>query len=197
MISTQGRSLEVHRKPHGSAVLVDGACGSCGSCMAGAGLHCTRPLAEGRVLTEPVPLAVAEELLAAIFAVAALTEVPETETVVVAAQDSSSLAVLVRAISPSRVLLATDLRDDTLRAELSRLEPSGRARVVVAGGDVRAAVRAVRRGGYVCVGGPALDLPSVTELVQREVSLVSPRDAAAVLDRVSAQVWSAAVAAAA
>ena len=194
MSSTSERSLAVAGVRHAAAVLVDAACDVCAACAAGARLHCTRPLVEGRQLTAPMPRVVAEEMLEAVTAVAALVEAPRVGTVVVAAPADSSLAVLVRAVSPSRVLFAADLRDEALRADLGRLEPSGRARVVVAAGDVRAAVRAV---GHVCVGGSVLHAPSVTELVQREVSLVAPLDAAAVLGRVSTQVWSAAVAAAA
>ncbi|WP_341241193.1 hypothetical protein [uncultured Nocardioides sp.] len=197
MSSTSERSLAVAGVRHAAAVLVDAACDVCAACAAGARLHCTRPLVEGRQLTAPMPRVVAEEMLEAVTAVAALVEAPPVGTVVVAAPADSSLAVLVRAVSPSRVLFAADLRDEALRADLGRLESSGRARVVVASGDVRAAVRAVRRGGHVCVGGSVLHAPSVTELVQREVSLVAPLDAAAVLGRVSTQVWSAAVAAAA
>ena len=45
--------------------------------MAGAGLHCTRPRAEGR-WSRAGPLAVADGTLAALFAVAALPEAPVT-----------------------------------------------------------------------------------------------------------------------
>lgn len=197
MTSTQRAAFGVDQVRAGEAILVDRACGACATCAAGARQQCSSPVAEGRALTAPFPQEVADTLLAAALAVAALAEAPQTGTVVVVTDESSPLAVLARAVTLTRVLVAPDLADAALRAELGRLEPSGRARVVVAGGDVRAAVRAVRRGGHVCVGDPALTLPSVTELVQREVTLVGPRDAAGVLTRVSPEAWSAVVAAAA
>ena len=136
MSSTSERSLAVAGVRHAAAVLVDAACDVCAACAAGARLHCTRPLVEGRQLTAPMPRVVAEEMLEAVTAVAALVEAPPVGTVVVAAPADSSLAVLVRAVAP----------------------------------------------------------PRSRDLMQR---LVAPLDAAAVLGRVSTQVWSAAVAAAA
>jgi hypothetical protein len=55
----------------------------------------------------------------------------------------------------------------------------------------------VRRGGRVFVICADAALPSMTELVQREVSLVVPQDVAAVADRIDPALWAAAVAAAA
>ncbi|WP_182525236.1 hypothetical protein [Nocardioides dongkuii] len=197
MTGAQTMSFGIEQTSSGETVLVDRACGSCAACLAGSSLHCSAPLANGRVLTAPVPAQSANELLSAVLAAAALAEAPEASTVVVVATESTPLAVVVRTATRARVLVTPDLADAGLRAELADLEPSGRARVVVAGTDARAAVKAVRRGGHVCVGDATATMPSVTELVQREVTLVAPRDAAAVLARISSADWSAAVDAAA
>lgn len=189
-------SLSVDVTDDGETVLVDGSCGSCLDCAAGASLRCSAPLSDGRRFPTPVRAASAQELLASVLTVAALAEAPEVTTVVVVETDPSLLSVLVRATSRARVLVTGDLTDAGLRAELADAEPSGRARVVVAGADARAAVKAVRRGGHVCVGRTDVVMPSITELVQREVTLVGPRDAAAVLDRITADDWAAAAAAA-
>lgn len=197
MTDTQTVSFGVEHTSSGETVLVDRACGSCAACRAGSSLHCSVPLANGRLLTAPVPAESANDLVAAVLAAAALAEAPEVSTVVVETAESTPLAVVIRSATRARVLVAPDLADAGLRAELADLELSGRARVVVAGTDARAAVKTVRRGGHVCVGAATATMPSVTELVQREVTLVAPRDAAAVLARISSTDWSAAVDAAA
>lgn len=66
-----------------------------------------------------------------------------------------------------------DLRDGDLKRELTT-RPTGRADCVVVHRAVAAGVRAVRRGGVVCVGTTSPDMPTVTELVQREVRLIGP-----------------------
>jgi hypothetical protein len=73
------------------------------------------------------------------------------------------------------VLVAGDARDPDMRRRLSALSSTGRAPLVLTVTDVRAAVRAVERGGQVCGPDDGLRLPSVTELVQRDVRLVSAR----------------------
>lgn len=179
-----------------SGVFVDWSCAQCPACTAGAPLWCSQPSSDGRSVTEQLPARCATVLTTALLAVAALAEVPAAETVLVVAAEESPLALLARSIVVARLVTATDLHSAELRAELAQVEPSGRAGVVVAGLDVREAVKAVRRGGFVCIADDTSQLPTVTELVQREVTLVGPRDVAGVLARVAHDDWEAALAAA-
>jgi threonine dehydrogenase-like Zn-dependent dehydrogenase len=189
-------SLGIRRTAAG-VVLVDRSCGRCASCTAGATLWCGQPEDEGRDLALAVPADRAETLGAALAAAAAFVEAPAASTVLVVDEEDGPLAVLVQALSSARVLVGPDPFDAALKAQLADVEPTGRAAVIVAGSDARAAVKAVRRGGHVCVGDPAARMPSVTELVQREVTLVGPRAVAGLIRRVGDPVWTATVAAAA
>lgn len=177
-------------------VLVDRSCGSCPCCRAGASLWCERPEVDGRELARPVPADRAEATYSALTAAAALIEAPSVSTVLVVGRPGGPLHVLARELTEARVLVSADPFDADLRAALASLEPTGRAPVVVAAADARAAVKAVRRGGHVCIGHPSDELPSVTELVQREVTLVGPRDVAGLVDRLGDSVWTALVTAA-
>ena len=189
-------SLDFRRTAEG-VVVVDRSCGACASCVAGAKLWCLAPVADGRELVPVFAVELAAALGPALAAAAALLEAPAATTVLVVDEQDGPLAVLVRALGPARVLVSPDPFDAETKALLADTEPSGRAPVIVAGADARAAVKAVRRGGHVCVGQPGGRMPSVTELVQREVTLVGPRDAAAVVRLVGEPAWAAAVAAAA
>jgi hypothetical protein len=196
MVDRPDVSLGIRRTASG-VVLVDRSCGDCAACAAGAPLWCTRPDPEGRDLTAVFAAERADVLVAALTAAAALAEAPATSTVLVVGDEDGPLATLVRALVPTRVLVSPDPFAATTKAALGDLEPSGRAPVVVAGTDARAAVKAVRRGGHVCVGLPDARMPSVTELVQREVTLVGPRDVAGTVRRLGEPAWAAAVSAAA
>jgi hypothetical protein len=69
------------------------------------------------------------------------------------------------------------LTDEAARERLAALSPSGRADVVIAAdGDLARAARLVRRGGVIATVVPPLSRPTVTTIVQRELSLPSPRD---------------------
>ncbi|MDN4171696.1 hypothetical protein QWY28_01955 [Nocardioides sp. SOB77] len=181
----------------GEAVLVDHACGRCATCRSGAGLWCPSPLVVGRVVSPRVPASAADGLRCGLLAAAALLEAPPARTTLVVGEPGSPTVLLARRLLDGFVLAAPSLTDDAVRAQVAGREPSGRAAVVVAGPDVRAAVRAVRRGGHVCVPHATPDArPSVTELVQREVTLLAPRQVTPVLGRLSEPDWAAAVAAA-
>lgn len=84
------------------------------------------------------------------------------------------LADAAARLTGTTVLTAAQPRDVEVEAELARRRPTGRADVVLVGNDARQAVRSVRRGGVVCIGGAEPVLPSITEVVQREVRLVGP-----------------------
>lgn len=69
------------------------------------------------------------------------------------------------------------LTDETARERLAALSPSGRADVVIAAdGDLARAARLVRRGGVIAAVVAPTTRPTVTTIVQRELSLPSPRD---------------------
>jgi LacI family transcriptional regulator len=91
------------------------------------------------------------------------------------------LARLVRVLRPDASVVAGDPDDARIRTAVAELTATGRADTVVAATDARRAVKAVRRGGHVCVGRDGGALPSTTELVQREVTLVGPRTLAGLL----------------
>ena len=192
MFSRPDVSLGSRRTTHG-AVLVDHACGACASCTTGAPLWCATPVADGRDLTPGLPADRIAGLAHALLTVAALDAAPAAAAVLVVGDPQGPTAVLARALADGRVVVASE--PAAARGELAG-EPTGRAAVVVAGTDARAAVRAVRRGGHVCVADPTATLPSVTELVQREVTLVAPQDVAALAARIDTDLWAAAVAAA-
>jgi D-arabinose 1-dehydrogenase-like Zn-dependent alcohol dehydrogenase len=183
-------------RPAGTGVvLIDHACDACAECRAGARLWCRTPVDDGRVLTPELPTGAVASLVDALLAVAGLDEVRERAAgaVLVLSDPEGATAVLVRRLAVSRVVVATDPK--AARAELAA-ERTGRAAIVVTAADCRTAVRAVRRGGHVCVTNPNAILPSVTELVQREVTLVSPRDVARVAVRIDIELWATAASAA-
>lgn len=196
MVERPGVSLGMRITAEG-VVLVDRSCGACASCGVGAPSWCLRPETEGRDLTTPVASGSADVLAGALAGAAALLEVPAPSTVLVLGDPHGPLAILVRILVPARVLVCLDPFDPVTRSALAEVEPTGRAPVVVAGPDARAAVKVVRRGGHVCVGDPGAVMPSVTELVQREVTLVGPRDFGAVVRRAGESAWAAAISAAA
>ncbi len=196
MIDRPDVSLRFRRAADG-LVLVDRSCGGCASCTAGAGLWCAQPVGTGRDLTPAVPADRAGALGTALAAASAFLEAPAASTVLVVDQEDGPLALLVRALCQTHVLVGPDPFAASVKAELADLEPTGRAAVIVAGADARAAVKAVRRGGHVCVGDPGALMPTVTELVQREVTLVGPRTVAELVRRLDGDVWTAMVAAAA
>ncbi len=181
-------SLGSRRSTRG-AVLVDHACRSCAACSAGAGLWCTAPVPEGRQLTPELPESRVAVVAEALLSIAALEEVATSSAVLLLSAPASPVAVLGSAFA-KRLVVATSPAE--ARAELKD-EATGRAAVVVAGADARIAVRGVRRGGHVCVADPTATLPSVTELVQREVTLVGPRDVAGLAKRIDLDLWTAVI----
>lgn len=82
------------------------------------------------------------------------------------------VAALIAESSSAVVFAGDSSKDPELRSALAKATAFGRADVVVTWRSGREAARAVRRGGVVCVGAADADLPSITELVQREVVLV-------------------------
>lgn len=193
-------SLRADELANGTAVLVDLSCGTCAHCAAGSTLWCSAPTAEGRRCGPEMSRGAVTLVRAAVLGVAALMRAPVASTVVVEARLASPTIVLAQRVLDAFVVPAPVLAAPEVRAWVAAREPTGRAQVILAGLDLRTAVRAVRRGGHVCVPTVTADdcttRPSVTEIVQREVTLVSPRRATDVLERLTGPDWAAVIAAA-
>jgi hypothetical protein len=108
------------------------------------------------------------------------------DAIVVAAVTSGdeTLVDLLRLVHWGSVFAANDLRDAALKKQLLALTRTGRADVIVSLDGGRDAVMAVKRGGTVCLPEAVLNMPTITELAQREVRMVGPRDMAALVDKV-------------
>lgn len=175
--------VDVRLTGTGSAAVIDVSCGRCAACTSGSDLWCSRPHSDGEVLVE-VPAAhgeTATQSLLVADAVRCAEPADEHAVLVLGGAAAVAAAALVRLMQSGAVLTARDARDPEVRGALAVARPSGRADVVACVHDDRAAVRAVARGGDVCIafGGPATT--SVTELVQREVRLLGPRSLTALL----------------
>jgi threonine dehydrogenase-like Zn-dependent dehydrogenase len=179
-MTTSGTGVALRAAGPSATDVVDISCGSCEACVAGARLWCDDPRQEGRVLVSTRVGSAAASVSALLLADAVRSaELGGDEVVLVlGGGEARAAAALVRRIHPGEVLVASDAKDAALREQLDALRPSGRADVVAAAADDRTAVRAVARGGDVCLAGEAAPASSVTELVQREVRLVGPRDVA-------------------
>lgn len=180
MRERSGMAVALRDVPGGAAV-VDLACGRCTECLDGCSLWCRGQRGEG--VTVLSPLRRGAPALTALLAVAALAEAPPAGVVLVIDDQKGPLAALVRLLRPDSVVVSGDPGATDVRMALAELDPTGRAPLVIATADVRRAVKAVRRGGHVCVPGVAGELPTTTELVQREVTLLGPRS----LSRVTGQ----------
>jgi hypothetical protein len=122
--------------------------------------------------------------------VAALSTIPSTtEPIVAIGRDAGSVAVLARRIGFTVVLTAADGRDPELRRRLTEAHPTGRAGVVVSTQSLRDAARAVRRGGYACAAPDAEELPTVTEVVQREITIAEARTARDLIQSLTPGDW--------
>src|SRR5690606_17162758 len=120
-------------------------------------------------------------LLAAVGA-AALRE--EEILLAVATDRRVEFGELLRLHHRGPVIVASSPRDPAAMSALAEVSATGRADAVASLGSARDAVRAVSRGGTVCLSGQPTEAPTVTELVQREVRLVGASDLPATLARV-------------
>jgi len=110
-----------------------------------------------------------DRVLSAAAAVLAAGLAPDAVLVVLDDEPAlGALGALCAALHTGVVLTAADAR--ALQGQITT--PTGRADAIVTTRAARSAVRAVRRGGTVCLPWADVDAPSVTELVQREVRLV-------------------------
>jgi D-arabinose 1-dehydrogenase-like Zn-dependent alcohol dehydrogenase len=198
MSDSQGMAIRRQRHADGTVTFADASCGACEECSAGVRLWCTNPCDEPARVGAAVPGEYADLIESALLSVAALVALrplDRHETVLATGASAGAAAVFARKITGAAVLTASDPRDEDVRRQLADQDSSGRASVIVATDHLRDAVRAVRRGGYVC-GAPNTDLlPSVTELVQREVSLIGPQDITELCQELSPDDWTSALAA--
>lgn len=158
--------------------LVDVRCGECPACSSGRDYWCLTARDSGPVRAEVTDVQDADAVrrwVAALAALAAARPVPSAVLLVVADARPGAAEELVAPWHSGPVVAASDTRNREVRRRLAELSPTGRAPLVLTVGDLRAAVRAVERGGQVCGPDGHVQLPTITELVQRDVSLVSAR----------------------
>ena len=171
------------RVEYGITRMFDHACGNCEACLRGLLLSCTEPWAVGvEILRGTVA---PDVMLRAVTAAAAFvsSDTP-ANAVILVLSEQPTLARLIRTIHAGSVLESTSSADPDARAVLQELTPTGRPDVVVTDRQARAAVKAVVRGGVVALPFAEVDAPSVTELVQREVTLVGPKAVQDLVNRV-------------
>ena len=159
------------------AHLGSGRCGHCRECLGGLSVWCSQVTSHGDLAHLGHTGAAPEQDLAAVACLSAVERAGLGPGAVLIALLSDDLAPWIasaaRELTGAVVLATKDLKDPVLRDQLAN-RPTGRADGVVVWRDAASAVRAVRRGGVVCVGAPDPRLPSITELVQREVRIVGP-----------------------
>jgi threonine dehydrogenase-like Zn-dependent dehydrogenase len=170
-------------------VVVDRSCGHCPTCTSGFLLWCTDHGSEHEIMV-PVTVMDPRSVLRSLTACAAfvIAGVDPSAVVLVLDEESSdpmAVTVLLRSIHPGLVLATSDPADTATRRAISQASVHGRADVVVARHLARAAVKAVVRGGIVCLSADTVEGLTVTELVQREVVLVGARSIQDLLERVA------------
>lgn len=173
-------SLRVEGREIGDAVLADHSCGSCAECRHGAPLWCASPAEEGTPLGGPIASPLAPAMLRAVLTAAAtLAGLAQARSgpIAILGPGAGAVRELLSPTVDRTIHTASSGRDEDLRRALAEEEETGRAVLIAALDDVRDAVRSVRRGGVVAAPPTAGVLPSVTELVQREIRLVAPADA--------------------
>jgi hypothetical protein len=154
--------------------LVDVRCGDCAACAAGRDWWCLGARESGPLLAEIAgasDVGLVRGWTSALAALAAGRHEPAATLLVLADGSPELVTELVSLWHPGAVVIASHARDPEMRHRLSELTETGRAPLVLTVTDVRAAVRAVERGGQVYGPDDGMFLPSVTELVQRDVTL--------------------------
>jgi hypothetical protein len=173
-IDSQTRGMQIVGDGERTHVL-DVHCGRCAACRASLDFWCLDPRHDGerllslatRVSTDHV-----QRWLAALAALATTTPASDAVLLVLEEVDADAATELVRPWHSGPVLASPDGRDEMTRSHLAELSATGRAQTVLTLHEARTAVRAVQRGGQVCLPDVVVDAPSVTELVQRDVKLV-------------------------
>ena len=158
--------------------VVDRACGSCPACAAKRPHWCRAPRQQGtEVLRVPaVPPAPVQAWVTGLAAVQAAELVAGSTVLVLSTADADAARDLVGLVHDGPALATADARDPDVRRMLADTLPTGRAPAVLALTTGRAAVRAVDRGGVVCLPDEVPEPPTVTEVVQRELTVVGALD---------------------
>ncbi len=168
-------------------LVLDHSCGTCVTCEAGSPIWCPVPIGVGRALCAYPEHLGGVEVLASLMTLSALFAAdlsPLDVALVITPGSSTGLVRLARLVHPGPVLSATDPRETSVRTVLAKLTLTGRADAVLSTHSARVAVRAVSRGGCVCLPDAVVDAATVTELVQRELRLVGPRNLHQVIEKV-------------
>lgn len=138
-------SFRLRNVRDGTSAFIDASCGACESYMGGNRLWCTQPGLQSRQMLTGFPTEFEEALERSVLEVAALREVKSDGVIAMVGPHAATLAAPATAIAPVEVVIAPNAGDAGFRSEMLELHPSGRARVIVTTGDVRAAVKAARR----------------------------------------------------
>ena len=158
--------------------LVDVRCGACAACAADRDYWCLEARGTGTVLAE-IPgvrdTSLVRRWTSALAALSVSRRQRATALLVLADVPAEVVTDVVAPWVEGPVFVAADARDPEMRRRLALESATGRAPLVLTVTDARAAVRAVERGGQVCAPDARVPLPSITELVQRDVTLVSAR----------------------
>ncbi|NEK85214.1 hypothetical protein GCU60_05475 [Blastococcus saxobsidens] len=167
-----------YRVAGSTVTVVDRACGACPPCQAGRSYWCSRPREAGPelVTVDGAGQRPVAAWLTGLSAVRAAGLPPHSTVLVLSTADPTPVRELVGLVHPGPVLAIADARDPGIRETLAATTDNGRAPAVLALAAARSAVRAVDRGGVVCLPDAEVDPPSVTEVVQRELTVVGPRD---------------------
>lgn len=163
----------------GRGLVLDHSCQSCAICAAGSPVWCQTPIRIGRILCKYPTILSATEVLAKLMTLSALVAAELSASDVVLAITPGNPAGLLRLaglVHQGPLLSAANPKDPSVKMALAHLTSTGRADAVLSTHSVRAAVRAVSRGGCVCVPDRVADPTTVTEFVQRELRLVGPRE---------------------
>ena len=165
------------------AQLLDHACGTCVSCEAGWPVSCERPTKGESLCSVPdeLDLGGVIALFGALSAFLSAGVHADDVVLAIANKSDTALSDLLTLAHSGTVLCSSDPWELPVKKQLAASSNFARADVVVTLLSARDGVLAVRRGGTVCVGDVANDMPSVTELAQREVRMVGPRDLSSVV----------------
>jgi len=93
-----------------------------------------------------------------------------------------ALPQLAQLVHRGPVVATRDLRDPEFKSYMTANSSTGRPDAVVTLSSGRDAVMSVKRGGVVCLANSVTDLPTVTELAQREVRVLGARDLSALVE---------------
>lgn len=184
----------------GSDTIVDASCGQCLACDGGMSLWCREPDDLRARRYADVPSEYGDTILRSLETAVALAHVPEnsedSSPILVMGDSAEVVAAFARKVVQRDIVTVHGNPDAALRQRLASHHASGRARVGASADSLRMAVRAVRRGGYACGATSAGPFASVTEVVQREVSLVPARDVRRFGDAFTVADWTDAITAA-